>query len=172
MSMPPRVARQDSGPSPVRHFDELPFAERFVVWAIRYWTELQNPHGSLDSRHQALCPRNVTLPLLALGALMQVHDASAQRPLVLNSIQDCELAPDEELMLHATGAIQAGDHATAHMILHHYLPCAAVRLASVALQGFADKLLAANLVIRPSAASRCHVEAVALQSGMPSLALN
>jgi hypothetical protein len=172
MSMIPRVAQQDSGPSPVRHFDELPFAERFVVWAMRYWTELQNPKGGLDSRHQALCPRNVALPLMALGALMQVHDASARRPLVLNSIQACELSPDEELILHATGAIQAGDHATAHMILHHFLPCAAVRLASVALQGFADKLLAANLVIRPSAASRSHVEALALNAGLPSLVLN
>lgn len=172
MSIAPRVCRQDAGLSPTRRFDELPFAERFVVWAMRYWTELQNPHGSLDSRHQALCPRNVTLPLMAFGALMQVHDASARRPFVLNSIQDTKLAADEELILHATGAIQAGDHATAHMILHHYLPCAAVRLASVALQGFADKLLAANLVIRPNAASRCHVEALALQAGVPSLMLN
>lgn len=172
MSMAPRVSRQDAGHSPTRHIDELPFAERFVVWAMRYWTELQNPLGNPDGRHQALCPRNVTLPLMALGALMQVHDASARRPLVLNSIQDCELAPDEELMLHATGAIQAGDHATAHMILHHYLPCAAVRLGSVALQLFADKLLAANLIIRPNAASRCHVEVLALQAGVPSLVLN
>ncbi len=161
-----------SGPVPVRHFDDLPFAERFVVWALRYWTELRRPDGMLDSRHQALCPRHVSMPLMALGALMQVHEACARRPLALNRINEVELATDEELLLHATGALQTGDHATAHMILHHYLPCAAVRVASVALQAFADKLLSANLVIRPSAASRCHVEALALQAGVPSFVLN
>lgn len=156
----------------VRHFDDLPFAERFVVWALRYWTELRKPEGALYGRHQALCPRHVLLPLMALGTLMQVHEACARRPLVLNRINGKELATDEELLLHATGALQSGDHSTAHMVLHHYLPCAAVRVASVALQGFADKLLASNLVIRPSAASRCHVEALALQAGLPALVLN
>jgi hypothetical protein len=156
-----------------RRLDELKFAEQFVVWAFRAWV-----HNSQRSSHKAVAIETgfrlakIEPALATLNFFMRIVQNTASRPIEVRCIQCPTLAPDEELLIHAVGALQAGRHATAHMILHHYLPCAAVRASAGTLEDFAERLLAGGLLVQPSEAGRTHLEAMAMDVALPSMSLH
>src|SRR5262249_34199258 len=110
--------------------------------------------------------------LASLTFFMRILQNAALRPVEVRCIHCHVVGADEELLIHAVAALQTGRHAAAHMILHHYLPCAAVRTCAWVLEAFAERLRVGGLLLQPNDAAKPHVEALAMDAVLPSFALH
>ena len=75
-------------------------------------------------------------------------------------------------MLHAVAALQAGRHIGAQIVLHRYLPCAAIRATMWSLETFAERLARGGLTLPQNDTGRLHVEAMAADAILPSVAIH
>lgn len=75
-------------------------------------------------------------------------------------------------MLHAVAALQAGRHICAQIVLHGYLPCAGVRITMWSLEAFAERLRCGGLELPLNDLGRLHVEALAAEAVLPSVAIH
>lgn len=130
-------------------FQDLDFSEQFVVWAARGAAHNRscacgNPVdlaiGFRLARAEAALP-----PLLAF---MQILESAAERPISLHAVACGCLSSDEHILLECVASLQNGGIATAHRLLHRYLPCSAARPAVWVLEAFARHIRDAGMLLR------------------------
>jgi len=133
-------------------FQQLDFSQQFVVWAARgvahnRQCECGNPVdlaiGFRLARAEAALP-----PLLAF---MQILESAGERPISLHAVACGCLSTDEHVLLECVASLQNGGIATAHRLLHKYLPCSAARSAVWMLEAFARQIRDAGLLLSTSA---------------------
>lgn len=157
----PGLIAHDPAPPAQRHLEDLRFAEQFFVWALRAWV-----HNSQSSSDKAVAIETgfklakIEPALATLTFFMRVLQNAALRPIEIRCIHCALVSPDEELLIHAVGALQAGRHVCAQIVLHHYLPCAAVRATMANLEMFAERLRRGSLVLELNDQGRAHVESL------------
>lgn len=156
-----------------RRLAEMRFAEQFLIWALRAWT-----HNSLRPSDKRVAIETgfklakIEPALASLTFFMRVLLSVATRPIEIRCIHCTSASADEELLLHAVGALQAGRYMGAHIVLHHYLPCAAVRMATPSLAAFAERLRQGVLLIEQNEFGRAHVNGLAMDAMLPSAAVH
>lgn len=156
-----------------RRVEDLRFAEQFLIWALRAWT-----HNSLRSsdKHVAIETgfklAKVEPALASLTFFMRVLLSVATRPIEIRCMHCACVSADEELLLHAVGALQAGRHMGAHIVLHRYLPCAAVRMATPGLEALAERMRRGGLFVEQNEFGRAHVNGLAMDAMLPSAAIH
>jgi hypothetical protein len=156
-----------------RHLEDLRFGEQFTVWALRAWVHNSACEpGAEVAIETGFRLANIEPAIGSFSYFMRTLHTAARRRIDVGCVHCAQLSADEELLLHAASALQDGNHAVAHIILHHYLPCTAVRASVWALEAFAERLLRTSLVLRPTAAGRTHVESLAAEAHLPSFTLH
>src|SRR5262249_23335883 len=151
-----------------RRLEDLSFAEQFCVWALRAWV-----HNAERSSADAVPIETgfrlakIEPALSSLTFFLRVVQAAATRPMEIRCLQCPNVSPDEELLLHAIGALQAGQYIGAQIVLHRYLPCSAVRATMWSLEAFAERLQRGNLRLQMNDTGREHIEALAAEAVLP-----
>jgi hypothetical protein len=156
-----------------RHLEDMKFAEQFAVWAIRAW--VHNSQRSSDvavDMESGFRLAKIEPALASLTFFMRALQNAASRPIEVRCLHCPQVSPDEELMLHAVAALQAGRHICAQIVLHGYLPCAGVRITMWCLEAFAERLRTGGLNLPLNDAGRLHVEAMATEALLPSVAIH
>jgi hypothetical protein len=132
----------------VRSFQDLQFGEQFIVWAVRAWTH----NRECDCGNQVdiktgfrVMQLETALPMLA--AFLETTRTAADRRIELHGVSCCGVSHDEALLIQCIASLQMGYLATAHRLLHDFLPCAAARSAVWTLDAFAHRLVAAGVVL-------------------------
>lgn len=167
MLLEPALASND------RRLEDLAFAEQFCVWAVRAWV-----HNAERSSSDAVPIETgfrlakIEPALSSLTFFLRVIQTAAVRPLEIRCLHCPHVSPDEELLLHAIGALQAGQYIGAQIVLHRYLPCSAVRATMWSLEAFAERLQRGNLKLPLNDTGREHIEALAAEAVLPSVALH
>jgi hypothetical protein len=156
-----------------RQVEDLKFGEQFTIWALRAWVHNRTcDPGAEVGIETGFRLANIEPALATFSCFMRMLHTAARCRIDVGCVHSAQLSADEELLLHAASALQDGNHAVAHIILHHYLPCTAVRASVWALEAFVERLLCVSLILRPTAAGRTHVESLAAEAHLPSFALH
>lgn len=156
-----------------RRLEDLAFAEQFCVWAVRAWV-----HNAERSSTDAVPIETgfrlakIEPALSSLTFFLRVVQSAAVRPMEIRCLHCPQVSPDEELLLHAIGALQTGQFVAAQIVLHRYLPCSAVRATMWSLEAFAERLQRGSLRLPLNATGREHMEALAAEAVLPSVALH
>jgi len=156
-----------------RHLEDLKFAEQFTVWALRAWVHnSQRMASDAVEIETGFRLAKIEPALSSMTFFMRVLQTASQRQIEVRCIHCSQISPDEELLLHAVAALQAGRHVCAQIVLHGYLPCAAVRATMWSLESFAERLKRGGLNLPLNDAGRLHVEAMAADALLPSVAIH
>lgn len=160
-------------PTTDRRLEDLAFAEQFCVWAVRAWVH-NAERASTDAvpLETGFRLAKIEPALSSLTFFLRVVQAAAVRPLEIRCLHCPQVSPDEELLLHAIGALQAGQYVSAQIVLHRYLPCSAVRATMWSLEAFAERLQRGNLRLPLNDTGREHIEAMAAEALLPSVAVH
>jgi hypothetical protein len=155
-----------------RHLEELGFPEQFVVWALRAWVHNSQRPGDAVAIETGFRLAKIEPALASMTFFMRVLQTAAQRQIEVRCLHCTQVSPDEELILHAVAALQAGRYVCAQIVLHSYLPCSAVRATMWSLEAFAERLARGGHTLPLNDAGRLHVEAVAADAVLPSVAIH
>lgn len=117
---------------------DLKPSERLVLWSLRYWTACKRqskPCGEL--LREVYANNGMTGAASQLGALMDLVDATARKPIGIRCTACPLLSADERAILDAVASAGERRLKAAGDILERWLPASGVRIALVMIENFA-----------------------------------
>lgn len=135
------------------NFPELTFPEALLVWALRVWVDIANPHegpgGRLAMERLRTAFEHARAPTVAtqLDHLWTIIGSSAKRQIDVRCPGCITLSPDEILFLREIACRQRRVTPGPSGLLASLCPATARRLAAPFTQTLADGLAAGRLVM-------------------------
>ena len=130
-------------------FQDLPWAEKFLIWALRQWLETSRNKGEFHVMlREAFRLARIADGYLAFDELMTVVSASAARPITLGAPRCSSVTPDELTFLGMIASLQQSDCIEGCRLLGLWLAPAGVRLAQPPAARLARLMLQDGLRLR------------------------
>jgi len=134
-------------------FRELAFCESLLVWALRVWVDIANPHEGPGARlaverlHTAFGRAGAPTAALQLDGLWSIIGMSAKRQIDIRCTGGISVSPDEVLFVREIACRQRLVTPGPSGLLAVLCPSAARRLAAPLAQGLAVSLEQARLLL-------------------------
>ena len=129
-----------------RSFESLPFAERFTLWTMRFWTAAERGPAPLHPLlREGFAQFGVDDAYIELNRLLSIVTAYSRRPFAVLPRDYPSLSPDEMLFLGLVASTQHRLEHVAHATLYRRLTRAGADMAMPVLIRFATHLKAARI---------------------------
>lgn len=150
-------------------FQDLPWAEKFLVWALRQWVETSRSKGEFHVMlREAFRLARVADGYLAFDALMTVVSVSTTKSITLGAPRCSGVTPDERTFLGMIASLQRSDRIEGCRLLGLWLAPAGVRLAQPPAARLARLMLRGGLRLRRPAIIRAEGDEAATQEQTPT----
>ncbi len=132
-------------------FDTLPFAEQFMVWAMRMWVDsLKSDQDHLLLLAEGFVKANVAYGLNAFDRLMWVLAAGAASTIDIRCPNCAFVSPDEQRMLAVLADAQGADEDNdPSALLSDILTPSGLRFAGTHVEELARALTDSGMLLRP-----------------------
>lgn len=150
-------------------FQDLPWAEKFLIWALRQWVETDRNEGDFHVMlREAFRLARVADGYLAFDELMTVVSASAAKPITLGAPRCSSVTPDERIFLGTIASLQQSDCIEGCRLLGLWLASAGVRLAQPPAARLARVMAQGGLRLRRPVIIQAEDAGTAVQEHAPA----
>ena len=127
---------------------DLPFAEQFTLWSIRYWSEcFRRNFSPYDTLKEAYRRSKCSEGFLSLESFLSFVVAGHSRPVDIRCLCCEGISLDEWRILQSLALAQAGNETEIAPLISHFLEPATIRICTSVIIGWAEELRQSEFVI-------------------------